>query len=354
MGKGISSKKKSPYEPYFFLISIALLGLVLFFMFGNPFEKSGENYDCGDGSFNGFCSETKPYYCFNDVLLENASFCGCSENLIVKGESCFSEYQNNPMEIKLKYFIRGKEKEINFTVYKDMADYLTTISREINYFGEETPLREDFKFKKLNEANQNQLLMPLVVQIQNLEKDKEEQMRIAVSIAQNIEWGFSNKTSRFRHNELNYSRYPYEVLQDSQGVCGEKSELLAFLLRELGFDIALFYNQLENHESLGIKCPEKYSWHNSGYCFVETTGPSIITDISIEYVGGLTLSSEPEIIFISDGISLGEDLYEYKDARDLMRIREKILETGKINLLDRKKLDKLNEKYGLVDDYNAG
>lgn len=354
MGKGIFLKKENPYESYFLLVSIILLGFVLFSLFGNPFEESEENYDCGDGSFNGFCSEIKPYYCSNAVLLENASFCGCSENLIVKEESCFSEYKNNPMEIKLKYFIRGEEKEINFTVYKDMADYLATISREINYFGEDTPSREDFKFKKLNEVNQNQLLLPLVVQIQNLAKDKEEQMRIAVSIAQNIEWGFSNKTSRFGRNQLNYSRYPYEVLQDSQGVCGEKSELLAFLLRELGFNIALFYNQPENHESLGIKCPEKYSWKGSGYCFVETTGPSIITDTSIEYIGGLRISSKPEVIFISDGISLGEDLYEYKDAKDLMRIREKMRETGKINYFDIKKLDKLNEKYGLVDEYNAG
>ena len=354
MGKRRPSKKKSPYEHYFFLISIILLGLILFFMFENSFEKSEENYDCGDGSFNGFCSEIKPYYCYNAVLLENASFCGCSKNLIEKEESCFSEYKNNPMEIKLKYFIRGEEKEINFTVYKDMADYLETISREINYFGEDTPSRGDFKLKKLNEVNQNQLLMPLVVQIQNIAKDKEEQMRIAVSIIQNIEWGFSNKTSSFGNNKLNYSRYPYEVLHDSQGVCGEKSELLAFLLRELGFDTALFYNQFENHESLGIKCPEKYSWEGSGYCFVETTGPSIITDTSIEYIGGLRLSSKPEIIFISDGISLGDDLYEYKDAKDLMRIREKMRETGKINFFDIKKLEKLNEKYGLVDDYNIG
>lgn len=354
MGKKFFLKEWNSYKPYFFLMSIILFGLILFFMFGNPFEKSEENYDCGDESFNGFCSEIKPYYCSNDVLLENASFCGCSENLIVKGESCFSVYQNSSMEIKLKYFIRGEEKEINFTVYKAMADYLSTISREINYFGKDIPLREDFKFKKLNEANQSQLLMPLVVEIQNLAKDKDEQMRIAVSIAQNIEWGFSNKTSRFGKSELNYSRYPYEVLQDSQGVCGEKSELLAFLLRELGFNTVLFYNQLENHESLGIKCPEKYSWQDSGYCFVETTGPSIITDTSIEYIGGLRLSSKPEIIFISDGISLGEDLYEYKDAEDLMKIREKMLENGEINFFDLRKLDNLNEKYGLVDEYNAG
>lgn len=352
MGGRIFFKKNKSF--YFFFASILFLWLVLSLTVVNVFEKGEKAYDCGDGTLNETCSENKPYYCSNNVLLEKASFCGCSSDLIVKGDSCFSNYQNNSMEIKLKYFIRGEEKEINFIVYKGMADYLSTISREISYSGTEVPLKADFKLKKLNEENQDKLLMPLVVEIQNLAKDKEEQMRIAVSIVQNIEWGFSNKTSNFRHNKLNYSRYPYEVLFDSQGVCGEKSELLAFLLRELGFDIVLFYNQLENHESLGIKCPEKYSWHNSGYCFVETTGPSIITDTSIDYVGDFTLSSKPEIIFISKGISLEKDLYEYKDAKDLMRIREKILETGKISFLNKKKLDKLNEKYGLVDNYNAG
>ena len=346
-------KEKNNYEFYFLLTFTILFVAVLFFVLGNPFEKEKTNQNCSDGTFNGICSENKPYYCSEGIILENASFCGCSKNSIAKEEVCFSEFQNNPKEIQLKYFIRGEEKEINLIVYEDMANYLSTISREISYFGNDIPLREDFKFKKLNEGNQSQLLNSLVVQIQNLASDKEEQMRIAVSIAQNIEWGFSNKTSRFGHDELNYSRYPYEVLHDSQGVCGEKSELLAFLLRELGFNVALFYNQPENHESLGIKCPEKYAWKDSGYCFVETTGPSIITDTSIEYVGGLALSSEPQIIHISDGISLGDDLYEYKDAKDLMRIREKTKETGKINYFDSKKLEKLNEKYGLVDEYNA-
>ena len=120
MGKGFFLKKNKSF--YFLFASIIFLWLVLSLTIVNVFEKSEETYDCGDESFNGSCSENKPYYCSNAVLLENASFCGCSKNLIVQGDSCVSDYQNNSMEIKLKYFIRGEEKEINFTVYKDMAD----------------------------------------------------------------------------------------------------------------------------------------------------------------------------------------------------------------------------------------
>jgi hypothetical protein len=96
----------------------------------------------------------------------------------------------------------------------------------------------------------------------------------------------------------------------------------------------------------------KYSWNNSGYCFIETSGPSIITDTAISYVGGVSLESEPQIINISEGVSLGEHLGEYGDAKTLMRIKSKIDSERIINFLDKWKLSRLNEKYGLVDEYN--
>ena len=147
---------------------------------------------------------------------------------------------------------------------------------------------------------------------------------------------------------INYSRYPYEVIYDNEGVCGEKSELLAFLLREMGYGVVFFYNKLENHESIGIKCPKKFSLDDSGYCFIETTGPSIITDSEIEYEGVGKLSSKPELIPISDGDSLGDDLYEYKDAKELINLR-----SNGINMFSSGKLEKLKEKYGLVELYRS-
>ena len=163
----------------------------------------------------------------------------------------------------------------------------------------------------------------------------------------------TNTNLRILTQEINYSRYPYEVLYDMQGVCGEKSELLAFLLREIGYGVTFFYHKQENHESLGIKCPIEYSLGNTGYCFIETTGPSIITDNEIEYVGGIKLFSEPEVMIISEGTSLGDDLYEYEDAKDLRNIRRTIEKKGKINIFKSRKLEELNEKYGLIEMYNA-
>ena len=64
------------------------------------------------------------------------------------------------------------------------------------------------------------------------------------------------------------------------------------------------------------------------------------------------MKSKPEVLVISDGISLSDNLKEYKDAEDLIKIREKISKTGRINFLDNLKMEKLTEEYGLIGEYN--
>ena len=202
----------------------------------------------------------------------------------------------------------------------------------------------------MNDSLQRESILPLVKEIQNLAPDsKTDQARIAVSLVQNIPYGFSDKKELILGKEFNHHRYPYEVLYDNEGICGEKSQLLAFLLKELGFDVAIFYNQMENHESVGIKCPKRKSWHGSEYCFVETSGPSIISDASITFVGGINLESKPLVMKISDGISLSSNLEDYEDAESFKKIREK---NGNLNSFDITKLDELRKKYGLDGEYN--
>ena len=104
------------------------------------------------------------------------------------------------------------------------------------------------------------------------------------SIVQKITFGNSNKTIKVSRGELDYARYPYEVLYDEKGVCGEKSELLAFILREMGYGVAFFYYPPENHEAIGIKCPKRHSVGRTGYCLIETTGPSIMAEIGRAHV----------------------------------------------------------------------
>lgn len=304
---------------------------------------------CGDGTAYGECSLRQPYFCERGVLLENASVCECPEILAVNGSSCLSKYQTEPKNVTLKYILRGNEKEIKIIAYNGMVDYLSELPRTIHYSDGEEPSHEDFKLTRINELNQREFLLELLTRIQNAADSREDQMRIAVSIVQNIPFGQSEKVTGLDSLfGINYTRYPYEVLYDNEGVCGEKSELLAFLLREMGYGVIFFYHQPENHESIGIKCPEKFSLDNTGYCFIETTGPSIITDNEIEYVGSGKLYSNPEIIFISDGDSLRDDLYEYNDAKDLIELRN-----NGVTMFTIGKLRRLRDKYGLVDIYRV-
>ncbi len=309
---------------------------------------------CNDGTLYNSCSETKPYFCSKGTLIEKASSCGCYNSSKVKKDKCSSVYETDPKKITLYYLLRGKKQEINITVYGGMSKYLSELPRYIDSI-EKEPTLLDFKLRSLDEEKQRILLLSLVMRIKNLAKDKEDQARIAISLVQNIPFGNSNKTLQFGNTPIDYQRYPYEVLYDMEGICSEKSELLVFLLREIGYSSAFLYYNLENHEAVGIKCPLKKSLNNTGYCFIETTGPSIITDNKVDYVGVSGLKSNPEIIPISGELSFGGEysFYEYRDSRILNKIREDMTEEGMINFFQHIQFQTIKKKYGLInfDEY---
>jgi hypothetical protein len=336
------NKKGSFSGIFIFAISIIFIVLI-FFIFENAVRT------CNDGTNHNECSKIKPYFCLKGNLIENASFCGCSEFSEINGDNCLSIYQIGSKEIVLPYTLNGKNGQINFTVYKKLYDYFSKLSRFIKDAPDEDLILLTFKLRSLDDSFQRELLLPLVVEIQNLAKNKDDQARIAISIVQNIPFGNSNKTLRFGGISLEYSRYPYEVLYDMEGVCGEKSELLIFLLREIGYDSAFIYYKTENHEAVGIRCPEEKSLNNTGYCFVETTGPSIITDYKTEYTQIGQLISIPEIIPILGNLTFGEqsDFYESRDFFILDSIRERAKEFETINFIQHLQFKKLTKKYGL-------
>ncbi len=342
--------KRGLENKFFLLIPVALLILIGVLAYVNLFSKPG--FNCGDETSYGECSVNKPYYCQKGNIVENSLDCGCPEGKEINGSSCTSDFNQNPKTINLKYRLDGTEKSISFVVYEDAYQYFGKLSRQIHYSGNETPSREDFKIKIINQSVQRELLLSLVVEIQNTADNKEDQARIATSIVQNILWGESNKTTRFGSQNIAYTRYPYEVLYEMEGLCGEKSELLAFLLKELGFETTIFYNHAENHESVGIKCSSN-DWKDTGYCFVETSGPAIISDNTLAYSGGVKLQSMPEVLKISEGKSLGR-ISEQGDAKAMMKIRKSIEETGKLNFYYQWKYNKLKEKYGLDGEYQIG
>jgi hypothetical protein len=344
--------KKVFMKKHHWVILILLLVFLFVIVVGDIFlDKTymGDEREitCGDSTSYGQCSLNSPYFCENGQLIEKATECGCPEVLEQNGDSCISQYQENAHQVQLNYIQEGQEFSINFTVYENLTNYLLDLPMSINYEENETPSRADFKIRNINEEEQRQLLLPLVIKIQNSVESKIDQLRMATSIVQHIDYGYTNKTTSFGNQEINYSRYAYDVVYEQEGICGEKTELLLFLLKELGYDVAFFYYVDENHESVGVKCSKEFSIGDSGYCFIETTGPSIISDDSIEYVGGVKLESSPEVYKISEGISLPLGLKEYKDAKLMTKLRK-----GEFVLFKDKKLENLQQRYGLIEEYN--
>jgi hypothetical protein len=330
------------------IIAAILVIFILYIIFiKNTFEKSTEIIKtCNDGTFYDSCSLNKPYYCENGTLIERSSFCGCPKNWNIKENSCqYSNLQKDPKVVQLKYFLNGKESYLNFTVYGGYNSYFDNLSKPYEFSTDEKASRRDFELLQVDDPYQREMLIPLVVEIQNLASNKEDQMRIAVSIVQNIPYGSSNETFKFFGQELNYTRYPYEILYDGYGLCDEKSSLLIFLLKEIGYSTSSFYYPSENHEAVGIKCPDEKSYLGSGYCFIETTGPSIITDYNGNYEFGKL--SIPDISIISNGISLSEKLYEYEDGQEIMKLTEIVDKNGKLNYFQNITFEKLKEKYGI-------
>jgi hypothetical protein len=326
------------------LTFILIFSIVFYFLFLN------RSNTCNDGTPYNECSEIKPYFCFEGVLIEKASVCGCDVSR-TEGDKCLSSYQIEPKNITLNYILRGKRGQIKFVVYKKMDDYISSIPRYID--SSKNPTLLDFKLKLVNEPYQRELLLPLVVQIENMAKSKEDQARIAISIVQEIPFGSSDKTTKIGNSAIEYQRYPYEVLYDMEGICSEKTELLVFLLREIGYGTAFLYYSAENHEAVGIKCPSEKA-NIDGYCFIETTDASIITDDRTEYFGVTRkLNSTPEIIEISDGLVFDSNFYEYKDVKNLISIRENLEKYGVLNFIEHIKLKRLKNKYGLATFYNS-
>ncbi len=331
------------------IIGIIILAAYIIFEM-KDLTKNNPMKTCGDGTFYNTCSITKPYFCNQGILVERSDICGCHKNFEKEDTICVSEYASEPRQLSFDYILNGKEGRIDFIMYKGLYDYLYTIPRSISYEEGEISSRAHFKLNSINEKSQEYFLKQLVIEIQNKAETKEDQARIAISLVQNIPFGNSDASINFGGSSINYFRYPYQVLYDKEGVCGEKVELLAFLLRELGYGISFFYYQEENHEALGIKCPIKESVGNSGYCFIETTGPSIISESQISYVGYGKLTSTPSIFLLSDGFSLPNNMGEFKDAKRMDKIRKSLRKReGRLDFYKYLMNQRLKKKYGMVN-----
>ncbi len=75
--------------------------------------------------------------------------------------------------------------------------------------------------------------------------------------------------------------------------------------------------------AVGVKCPREYAdylYGNAGYCFIEPTAPTVITDNRSDYLGVGKLQSQLKVIPVSDGLSLNSVWVEYDDVGEWYRL----------------------------------
>jgi len=310
------------------------------FNFKQDNNKCIEIQRCIDNTEYNYCSLIKPVFCdANGNLVNNASFCNCPEFNKITEETCEFDFSIKSIQRKFDFVLKGEKNVFLFSMQSELKKHLEKISRTY-YCTPDCPTEKEIILKFLDEKKQKPELMKLVELIKKQSVEADDKARIAVSLVQRIPYDWAKFTP-----ERSQEKYPFEVLFEYKGVCGEKSKLLVFLLKELGYGTAIFDFEAENHWAAGIKCPLEYSYKNSGYCFIESTSSTIITDSNADYVNTGKLVSEPKIIEISEGISFDSVSEEFNDLTELTKLNQ----LKPINLEEYARWKEINKKYGLME-----
>ncbi|MCT8337273.1 hypothetical protein FKB36_07130 [Methanoculleus sp. Afa-1] len=217
--------------------------------------------------------------------------------------------EKGPKTINYPYVLRGKPGSIRFDAYRGVNDYLST-----KYPAAHRDDR-DYWLQFTDESIQDRYLQQLAANIRAAEPEPDNQVRAAISLVQTIPYkDYSFNTA---------AKYPYHVLYHQDGDCDEKSLLLAYLFRELGYGTAVFLFEKETHMAVGIKAPDRYCYRDTGYAFIETTVPSIPTDSGEEYGDdGIKMTSNPKVFVIAEGDSFEGIWREHADAVEWNKIRD--------------------------------
>ncbi|OPX70198.1 MAG: hypothetical protein A4E37_00161 [Methanoregulaceae archaeon PtaB.Bin056] len=253
----------------------------------------------------------------NAIVADNFKNANAAFKMIFPGTTIFShEYPHEG-----GYTIRGEVGTLSIAQFNNESLY--------KYFLDNIPKRYQsqsittYYQQYLNDESQRKAFRNLITEIKSKTDKIDDQARIAINFVQHIPYDI-NKANQISSNPNSQypMRYPYQVLYDKKGICSEKSLLTAFLLQELGYGGALFLFEKENHMAVGIKTSSEFDYQSSGYAFVETTRPTIITYSAGDYVGIGKLTSKPEIIAVVDGRSLTNLREEYNDAIEYSELQK--------------------------------
>jgi len=221
---------------------------------------------------------------------------------------------------------------MSFTTYGGLSDFFSNKSHSYHYDPDTGVIAE-----LLDNEDQNENMRPFIDMIRKRSTTSDDQAKIAINLVQRIPYN----GNRYNRTATDWY-YPYETVHNNKGSAADKSVLLAYILNELGYETVLF--EFSNHMAVGVKSSSKYAFYDTGYAFIETTRPTIITYVPETSYGGFRISLNPRIIHLSGGRRVLDVSAEYGDARRMQQLEEM---GGSLNQSYRAELAKISDKYDL-------
>jgi hypothetical protein len=261
----------------------------------------------------------------------------------------YTTFETNPRYAAYNYSILDTEKDIvGFVVYGGVFEHL--YGQEHTYYTH-NETSDNLITKLFVDSINNYYMSEFVKIIIDRYPDNGERLRMATSLVQKME--YDDVRSECIENLCEHSTdwwYPYETLYMNRGVCSDKSVLLAYLLKELGYDVVLLKFECNGggtgHMAVGIKTME-YDYMGSGYAYIETTMPTMITYVPTN-IGVNCSAPNLSIMKISHG-GLSFDVTE--DYLDSVRMKElEQIANENYNLLSAEDYDDwmgIMKKYGM-------
>ena len=219
-----------------------------------------------------------------------------------------ASYATDPAARSLSYTVKGRSGTVSVTLYGGLSRHLD--AKRPAFYGN--------YLEYVNEPEQAEAIRAIANSLRSQYGSGDDAARAATSLVQHIPYDYAGMSARSSH-----LRHPYQVLYDNTGVCSEKSVLLAALLKELGYGVALLSFDSQSHMAVGVSCPAQYAYRGTGYAFVESTQPTIPTFAEGEYLGAGYLTTTPNVIQIAAGksfSSIGEEAADANEYRSMMAI----------------------------------
>jgi hypothetical protein len=113
-------------------------------------------------------------------------------------------------------------------------------------------------------------------------------------------------------------KFPVETVAEGTGDCDDKSLLLAALLSQAGYDVALLDFVNDSHMAVGI-AGDHNTFGSTGYIYIETTEVGFIGSVPEVLANGARLSDNPLVIRIGKGTAR----YTSGDETAYIEMREK-------------------------------